>query len=351
MRNNLCLLISIVVAFISLIAPPLRAELVENLYQANLIVSDRLVDPDNVSLKSGLKRVLVKVSGTTRASSIVDEFFTDLEYYVNESHFEPTHQVRTDVDGNDYLAQRLQLHFEQQAVDGLLRSHQLLPLGKYRPRILVWMLGDENEDFTRFKKNLQEHAEQIAFPVTLLMAEQNISDKQKKRTLLEGRYNRSFAYLKALVVIVFMDVNHVVHWAVVDDPSIKKIQWQFSAGDLSEQLTLAFDAWIESSGMKMDGVENLNVNSHQIIVTRVKNMADYAAVMEYVRSLSSIHLIKVASMKNQTLTLMLESELDSVGLSRLLSLDKRMLFMRSLQGGEVDGLLRWSWLGTRGSKF
>jgi hypothetical protein len=336
------------VAFISLLAMPLRAELVENLYQANLIVSDRLVDPDDASLRSGLKRVLVKVSGTTRASSIVDEFVSDPERYVNMSHFESTHQVHTDVDGNDYLAQRLLLGFEQQAVDDLLRNQKLLPLGKYRPRVLVWMLGDENKILSRLKEDLQLHAKQIAFPITLLMAEKHGLSRLQNETLLESVSKSSLSYSKALVVVIFLDVNNVVHWSVVDDPSVNKIKWQFSTGDFSEQLTLAFDAWIESSGMKIDSAKNLNVNSHQIIVTRVKNMADYAAVMEYVRSLPSIRLSKVASMSNQTLTLVIQSQLDGAGLSRLLGLDKRMLFMRSLQGEEVDGLLRWSWFGTRG---
>lgn len=350
MQNVLRYIIAPLIAVSLLISTSLRAELVENLYKAELLVSDRLTHPDDISLRSGLRRILAKVSGTTQASGIIEEFVSDPDLYVNEFHFESTYQVRTDVDGNDYLAQRLILAFDPSAVDKLLRSRQFFPVGKYRPRLLVWILGDESKALLSFKDDLQQYASQVALPVTLLMAHQQPIKRQSKGAFFEKISERSRGYSAALVVVVFLDEKKTMHWAVVDESSLEKVQWSFAEGSPSEQLTEAFDTWFDYSGIKIDDKKHLKRNSHQIIVTRVKNMADYAAIMEYVRSLPSIGLIKVASMNNQTLTLILQSQLDSVGVSRLLSLDKRLLFMRPLQAEEVEAenSLRWSWFGARG---
>ncbi|WP_028468797.1 DUF2066 domain-containing protein [Neptunomonas japonica] len=349
MQNLRCFIIAPLIVLSLLISTPLRAELVENLYQTELLVSDRLTHPDDISLRSGLKRILVKVSGTALASHIVDEFVSDPDLYMSEFHFESTYQVRTDVEGNDYLAQRLVLLFEQASIDKLLNSRKFFPLGKYRPRLLVWMLGYENKTLSSFRDGLQEYATQAGLPMTLLMANQMFIKQQAKGRLIDKINERSRSYPKALVVVVFLDKNKVMHWAVVDGASDDRLQWAFSKGGLAQQLVKAFGAWLDSSGIKIDGKRSLAKNSHQIIVTRVKNMADYAAVMEYVRSLPSIDLIKVASMDNQTLTLALQSQLNNAEVSRLLSLDRRMLFMRPLQAeAEVENSLRWSWFGARG---
>lgn len=349
MQNLLCFIVAQLIVLGFLISTPLRAELVENLYQTELLVSDRLTHPDDISLRFGLKRILVKVSGTTEASQIVDEFVFDPDLYMSKFHFESTYQVRTDAQGSDYLAQRLVLLFEQASIDKLLNSSDFFPLGKYRPRLLVWVLGDENKALLSFRQGLQQHAAQVAFPVTLLMANQVFIKQQTKGRLIEKISERSKSYPKALVIVVFFDENQIMHWTVVDEASHERVKWAFSKGGFASQLTKAFDAWFDSSGIKIDGKRALTKNSHQIIVTRVKNMADYAAIMEYVRSLPSIDLITVASLDNQTLTLALQSPLDSAEVSRLLSLDRRMLYMRPLQKeAESEATLRWRWFGTRG---
>lgn len=342
----------VVILFIALsifTAPLTQAQLIENLYRTELIVSDRLTRPDEASLRLGLKRVLVKVSGTALATHIVDEVVTEPKRYLREFQFESTFQVRTDKQGNDYLAQRLLLIFDRAGIVQLLQANKMVPLGKYRPRLLVWLLGDEDAELVRLRNDLEDYAQRVQFPMQLLVAKELGLNKREQsgKPLFEKIRTRSLAYGTALIIVVFSDPVKGLGWSVIDKSALNKIKWKFLEGALSEQISLTFTAWIEASGIKIDDANNFNVNSHQITVTRVKNLADYAAIMEYIRALPSIESIQVTSMNNQTLTLSFQSQLDSSALSRLLSLDRRMLLMRPLEV-EVADSLRWGWFGTRG---
>ncbi|WP_054341315.1 hypothetical protein [Neptunomonas antarctica] len=75
-------------------------------------------------------------------------------------------------------------------------------------------------------------------------------------------------------------------------------------------------------------------------------MADYAAILEYVRAFAVIDDVVVVSMVNKTLNLSLQSRLNKKVLIKMLGLDRRMMLMRSLQPS-VDQFLQWRWLSRR----
>lgn len=322
----------------------IRAELVENLYQSELLVSDRLVMPDSHSLNAGIKQVVMKVSGTIEATKAVDKFSFDASHYLTEFRFEATREVQTDNQGNDYLAQRLIMQFEPQAVDSLLLVHGFKPLGKYRPKLLIWLVGGVSADkLADIKADLIRYASSVEFPVNVVV-ENDRREIDRKKRLLDRILYRSKVHGKTLIIIVSVDNDNSFAWRMLNT---EKSQWQTVRGELTSQLAAVFEVWIASSGLSVIEEQAKHANSHQIIVTSVKNMADYAAVMEYLQSLPSIDHLEVVSMSNETLILSLHSRLTATRLTQVLGLDRRMMLMRPLRELTTEAF-RWRWLGTRG---
>lgn len=337
--------ISLVAAIFIFNTLSIRAGLVENLYQSELLVSDDLRMPDQLSLSLGIKSVLVKVSGAVMAAAFVDELGFDNKGYLSEFRIESTRMVRTDVSGNDYLAQNLIMQFDPESINSLLLSHGLKPLGKYRPKFLVWLLGDvESIGFDHYKEAIEENAAILAFPVEVVFDHdyrEGVSDNR----LLKRIGNGSKTYGKVLNVVVIIDAEQQFRWRVLE---VESDQWQSVRGEFGEQLAETFQLWIRSAGLQVMGENVKQINTHQITVTSVKNMSDYAAIMEYILSLSSIEQVNIVSMSNETLIISLQSSLSAAALTQVLSFDRRMLRMRSLQEDASADFLRWRWFSSRG---
>ncbi|WP_054341314.1 DUF2066 domain-containing protein [Neptunomonas antarctica] len=62
----------------------IKAGVVGNLYQSKMLVSDQLVVADELSLNAGIKEVLVKASGVTRAALIANALPRALSAYIKE---------------------------------------------------------------------------------------------------------------------------------------------------------------------------------------------------------------------------------------------------------------------------
>ncbi|WP_143083761.1 DUF2066 domain-containing protein [Neptunomonas qingdaonensis] len=329
---------------IALSATYSRAEPVKNLYQSEQLVAKSLALPGAVLIKSGMKQVLMKVSGSPGAADIVDELPSVSAHYLREFRLESTREVVTDAQRNDYLAQRLVLQFEPEAINSLLSGHGIKPLGKYRPRLLIWLLGDvDNATFVGYKKVILEHAAALAFPADVVL-DQGRKLKQNNERLSDRIRYRTKAFGKVWVVVVSIDSDNRFVWRL---PDLDDSPWHSVKGRFVEEVPSVFQLWIESSGIKVVSQDAIYLNTQQITVTSVKNVADYAAIMEYVLSLSSIYRVEVVSLSHEVLTLSVQSPLKVAALTQVLSLDSRMMLMRLLQGGDAISL-RWRWIGTRG---
>ncbi len=328
---------------IGLSVTPLSAEPVEGLYQSEQWVAENIVAPDSSLIKSGMAKVLMKVSGFLGAAALVDELASEPVGYLREFRFESTREVRTDEKGNDYLAQRLLLQFDPQAIDNLLLKHSLMPLGKYRPKLLIWLLGDvDNTSFNRYRERILEHASLLAFPADVVLYQDPGAVKRSDRLSDRLRYH-SKQYGKSFAIIVSVDSERRFAWRLLTP---EESAWQTINERFIDALASVFQLWVVSSGVKVVADDSIYLNTHQITVTSVKNVADYAAIMEYVFSLASISAVEVVSMSHEVLTLSLKSSLKVASLTQLLSLDRRMMLMRPLRDEEGKSL-RWRWIGSR----
>jgi hypothetical protein len=357
----------------------LKAGVVENLYQSELLVSDQLIVADELSLNAGIKEVLIKAGGVARAGLIAETLPRVLSAYIKEFRIEPTFQVLSDGRGNDFLAQRLIMQFDKASIDELLVSHRLKALGKYRPNNLIWLVSgsigavadeagfdvkgsyakgsDEKASHARrvntsvaeyqyesiTEAGLRRYADKVALPVQVV-----VNDDMRITQWVDAQQWQDISqyltqYRRDFTIIGVIDGPTQSRWMLLNSDAS---EWQLFQGSIDEQLAQVFESLMQASGMIWNGAGIDKINSYQITVTRVKNMADYAAILEYIRSLSVVDRVVVVSMADKTLNLSLQSRLNKTVLIKMLGLERRMVLMRSLQP-EVDGFLHWRWLSNR----
>lgn len=132
------LLLSTFTAFIVLFCYTASAVKVEGLYQARLLVLSQDPKIRESMAKEGLKRVVVKASGSRTALSnpVIQAALNDANRYVQEFSY-----AQADESGE----LPLNLSFNKAAIEKLLRNADLAYWPENRPAVLLWMVADDPE--------------------------------------------------------------------------------------------------------------------------------------------------------------------------------------------------------------
>jgi hypothetical protein len=304
------------------------AEGADDYYQAVLLVEKRTAPTSGV-VQEGLRQVLRKVSGQYEVEQVVDEQ-SDYSRYVSGFHFEPTLLVRTNHDGDDYLAQKLIINFNQALVNELLLDHQRFPIGAYRPEFVFKIpihsalsLG-LSTSYEPFGDVIKDFSEQLAIPVRLL--NQHDSD-----------FSRFYVELLA-------EELGVSRWRRVAGEERREVSFE---GDRTQQLDQLFSWLLSDFGVTRipgdEGVEKTFV----IRVTHVENLADYAALLELLGAFPSLQTYRVIMFHAGELELEVNTSLSKDALIRVLGLERRMRLIRKLDPTQDQSTLEWRWFGKR----
>jgi hypothetical protein len=119
---------------------------VNQLYLAQLLVSEQSVDVTPAQLRAGLSQIIIKVSG--RRDSIahpdIKQAMTHPKTYLRQFSYRSTTIPITTADNREVLAQRLRLELDRKLVDDLLINAGIRPMGTNRPAVLVWIIEERN---------------------------------------------------------------------------------------------------------------------------------------------------------------------------------------------------------------
>lgn len=122
-----------------LLSVPLRADIVSDLYQAKVEVSNQSNRAQEKAIQDALEQVLIKVSGSKHLlkDKAVREKVKQAGRYLRQYQFE------SDAESLLFVAE-----FDAEKVDDLLRELSLPIWGSYRPSTILW-LAEENESLQR----------------------------------------------------------------------------------------------------------------------------------------------------------------------------------------------------------
>ncbi|OGT35937.1 MAG: hypothetical protein A3F11_04115 [Gammaproteobacteria bacterium RIFCSPHIGHO2_12_FULL_37_14] len=136
MKKSLLIIILMIVLPIRLA----QAVKVSSLYQAEISVASQSTEEREQAIKDGFLQVLMKVSGDPQIekNSLIHTNLKRAEYYVQEfSYLTPS------TSASQYL---LQVHFNVNDVNRLLKRAGISSWGQNRPLILVWLVYTDKHD-------------------------------------------------------------------------------------------------------------------------------------------------------------------------------------------------------------
>ncbi|MCG6936340.1 MAG: DUF2066 domain-containing protein [Proteobacteria bacterium] len=122
------------------LAGPLRAEVVENLYLAEIPVESQDPEVRKTAIGQGMREVLVRVSGETMILGVpaIDAALDQPKRFVDRYRY----QIRK-LPGGDQL--EVWAKFDEKAINKLLRDNRLPVWGRNRPVTLLWLVVDDRK--------------------------------------------------------------------------------------------------------------------------------------------------------------------------------------------------------------
>ena len=171
---------------LALVVLPARAVTIENLHTADVEVPDKSAQARSEAFRTGLERVLVKVSGTAAVLDRpgVSKLLEAPDALVQQYRYEPLETDTPDGDeGGGNAAEgddagprfRLVATFAGGRIERRLEALDVVVWGRQRPEVLVWLAVDDAGDRgvlaadarSRAHAALMEAAERRALPVLL----------------------------------------------------------------------------------------------------------------------------------------------------------------------------------------
>jgi hypothetical protein len=141
------LLFSLLVSTLFFI-PYASAVTVSSLYQAEIPVASQTEDQKQQAVEQGLLQVLIKLTGNPQISSnaVIRKALAKADYFVQEySYLAPL------PDASEYL---IQIRYETDDINRLLKKAGLAYWGENRPLLLVWLaVSDAGQDNTEIIAN------------------------------------------------------------------------------------------------------------------------------------------------------------------------------------------------------
>ncbi len=136
----------LMVSLIALVALSSRAQAarVDNLYVAEQLVAEQSGDVSKRQALAALEQVLIKVSGRRdiMAQTALQAVIDNPQQFIQRFSYAATSLPIQMASGQEVVAQRLRVVFEEQLIDNLLQSAGLRPLGVVRPGVLLWLVEE-----------------------------------------------------------------------------------------------------------------------------------------------------------------------------------------------------------------
>lgn len=319
-----------------LLAFPAAAEVVADLYSADVPVTDQGAATRDSALKDALGQVLVKIAGSSAVLEhpVADTLLANPDRYLQQYRY-----VAVAPPPVDPLAPRLALHsaFDGRALEDALRAAGVPLWGRERPRTLIWLALDSSggrqiaaaDGSTAIEEAIQRAAKRRGLPLTLPAMDAEDATR-----------------------VGFMDI-----WGVFEDPLLAAAERYapdavlagavFAAGDdlWGGRWTLLFEGErvrFETSGaspqavviaavdaLAEDFAERFAVSAPiggegtiTMEISNVRDLRDYAAVQKYLAGLSVVEDAQVLEVRNDTLRMALSINATSRALEQTIALGR-----------------------------
>ena len=330
---------------------PAPAIKVSGLYEAETIVSSQSSDSRLAAIRACLAMVLVKltgvrqVSGETELEPILDQAENFVRQY---SYRELEMEMPASLGPATARGWRLAVKFDEDNLNSSLRALGIPVWGRERPSILVWLAlersnrrvfaepGNDPELLAIVKKVAQRRGVSILFPLHDLDDQAQIQpgdvwlDFQEQILTASARYNAD--------VVLTASISSPI-------PGIWEGRWRRYGGNGAEYewatetdllevaLEEGFDGFVDTLAYEFarSGSYTL-VGDIEITVGAVNSIAQYARLLNYLESLSSVSSIHVKEVRTGEVLLALSAHGGEQAVVRTINLGRTLEPVESSNG-------------------
>jgi hypothetical protein len=325
---------------------------VEDLYVAEVLVTDESARQLNEGARAGLLQVLIRVSGTpgVEESSLVAGSLRNPQAYYNQYTYESTDRV-LQLDGAAVPVRILRIHFDPNAVARLLRGAGFPVWGSNRPGVLLWIaVSDERgrrilgeHDGGPLVAALQDEARLRGIPLLfplLDLEDAALSTAEVWGSFLERIDTASARYSPDGVLTGRFQRDALGQWTANWAYRIES-RWQdvtASAVDVRELAHTVIDRLANELAL-LYGLDS----SREVVVIRVESVdsaSDYASLGTYLGSLTPVLDTLVVGVRGDEVELHLDIEGQRDQLIEIIELDDSLALMSRSQAALVYRWLR-----------
>lgn len=328
---------------------------VDNLYQAEVLVTSESARQLRTGARAGLLQVLIKVSGRVdvESSSKIRAALRNPSDYYYQFSYESTDQTLL-VDEEEMPVKALRLHFEPSAVARLLREANFPVWGSNRPGVLLWVAVSEGqdrrilgeEDPSDAVRSLIDQATHrgvpLLFPILDLEDASQISTAEVWGAFLD-RVDRASARYNPDAVLTGRIQQEVGNrwsgkWSYRIGPEWRSVE---SVGFSSDELARNMVDLLanELASRYALGSSQSHV---KLMVEGVSDLPDYAAVSRYLEALTPVLNSSVVALEGDVVEFELQTEGQYEQLVKIIELDERLVL---LSQDERNKRLHYRWMG------
>ncbi|MDH3947869.1 MAG: DUF2066 domain-containing protein [Gammaproteobacteria bacterium] len=313
-----------------LLALPLQADVIEDLYLATVPVESQDREERQEAIRTGLNQVLVRVTGSNQVLTApgIEAALNQPTRYAQRFRYQ-----QQDKDGKKQ--QVLWMLFDEGAITKLLHDNQMPVWGRTRPATLLWLVVDDrrkrnlisNDKQAEARLIIEEQAKLRGLPLRLplydLTDRANLSVTDIWGNFEEAILRASSRYQTEAVLVgrVYRAASNSWsgRWTLYTEG--RQQNWQTSGESLAVAMLPGISQTTEILAQRYTQVDSV-ISSDQLRVqiNGVSGLAAYTRVVKYLDSLDAITQVQPHSIASDSVVLSLTSRRGQLAVSQAIAL-------------------------------
>ncbi len=313
-----------------LVALPVQADVIEDLYLATVPVESQDREERNEAIRTGLGQVLVRVTGSNQVLTVpeIEAAMERPARYAQRFRYQ-----KLDKDGQKQ--QVLWMRFDEDAISKLLTDNQLPRWGRTRPATLLWLVVDDrrkrslisNDKQAEARLIVEEQAKLRGLPLRLplydLTDRANLSVSDIWGNFEEAILQASSRYQTEAVLVgrVYQTAskNWSGRWTLYSEN--RQQSWQTSGESLAAAMLPGVSQTTEILAQRYARVDSaISTDQLRVQIKGVRGLAAYTRVLKYLDSLDAVTQVQPRNIDSDSVVFSLTSRRGKQAVSQAIAL-------------------------------
>ena len=305
------------------------AIVMDDLYVIELQATDQTTTERQDLFLKAFKQVLFKLTGD-------DKIFAAMQAKLIKDQIDKYISSFSYVD-NAAGTLQLKVIFNESMINTWLKDSNIAYLSKNRPIALTWLLVDKNSEFSLIGEDdqelkinkLEQMAADQAIPLVLPLLDLDERTKVQVNDILNGSPTilHAAATTYNADIILVGKIKHVAEewqakWNILGTPAVAWDTKGRTIDDLYIQLMSSLREHLINGYTPANQPDNTAIDVVKVRIDGVDSIERYAKILEYLRGLAAVKLVKVVDVANNNATFELNVNGGEEVVKRAINLDK-----------------------------